>query len=75
MPDDLEIWTIFERPKDFPDHFVVRRFRVSSAGLEMDPTLWSIGDSLAEARASIPEHCTCLGREPGDEAQIVESWI
>ena len=78
MPEDgVSFFTIFERPRDYPNHFVVRRFDVhaSLAGVVLPCGNPSLADSLEAARAAVPAGCANVGREPGDDAKIVESWM
>jgi hypothetical protein len=66
------MWTIYEKPADYPDNWVVRMW----FGEVPDP-LAGVCDSLEHARAlirrsggSVPLH-----RSPGDAASIVETWL
>jgi hypothetical protein len=71
----LAIWTVYERPRDYPCGFIARRFEVSGLGpkptrqvikcLELEP----IRDKLERAGL------VCMARQEGDEPQIVESWV
>jgi len=78
-------WVIFENPADFPGQFVVRRnvllvgnANVSDSqptGYAIEDKPWLVVESLSQARALIPDDCYNLGRQNGDEPQIVEVWI
>jgi hypothetical protein len=71
----LTIWTVYERPRDYPCGFIVRAFEISSTGpqptghvikcLDLEP----IREKLQRAGL------TRLMRDEKDEPQIVESWI
>jgi hypothetical protein len=71
----LSIWTVYDRPRDYPTGWVARMFEVSGAGprptgyvikcMELEP----IREKLTRAGL------VCLTRQEGDEAQIVESWL
>lgn len=69
----LPMWTIYDHPSDYPLHFVVRSYLVNRGG-EHDSHI-ALAETLEEARGLIPSGQTCLGRQPGDEPQIVETWI
>lgn len=70
----LMMYTIFDHPDDFPDHFVVRHFQV--AGGEPQPLGFQLAHSLEEARAMVPARADyCLGRDPSDHPNIVETWF
>jgi hypothetical protein len=66
----LEMFTIYERPRDYPAHFVVRRFENG------DPTSdFAIALDLRGARNEVPLGLVRLARHPADEPHIVEVWL
>lgn len=73
----LEIFTIYERPADYPGHYVVRRWSIVAGVNDPVPALdpHAVVASLEAARASIPPGHVALERSVDDEPQIVESWI
>jgi hypothetical protein len=77
MNEHLLVVTIYENPRDYPGKFVARRFwiGVDRSGPRPEPEPLAVADSLDEIRAAIPQDMVCLGREPYDEPQIVESWV
>ena len=69
---DLLIWTICERPFDYPDLFTVRPFSMTAqAPCEIVAT----AATLDGIREMLPPGLTCQGREPGDLPVIVECWV
>lgn len=70
----LIIWTIYERPLDYPDGFVARPWEVRGAG-EPIPGDAHYFQTLEGARNFLPEGMYRLGRSPGDDGTITESWI
>lgn len=74
MNQSLPMWVIYDRPKDYPRHFVVRR-HLAGAGVVTADTDCQLADTLEEARKLIPPGLFNLGRSPHDEAQIVEVWV
>lgn len=66
----LELWTIYDSPIDLPGGFVARKWVLDKPTSEFlqDKTL----DGL---RAKLPHGLHCMPRSPGDEPQIVETWI
>ena len=73
----LAIWTVYERPKDYPDKFVARRFDIGSEGAKptasiiVTPDLQTLREILLlELHLSV-----CLTRNAADEPHIVESWL
>lgn len=65
-----EIWTVYDRPLDFPHNFVARKF------VGIQPTESTItGNSLEEVRAGLPPGVVKLDRAPDDDPKIVEVWL
>ena len=74
----LRIYQIYDRPADYPRHFVVRGFTIVRGQLEPVPDAepWSVCADLAEARRSLPAGVGArLSRDPSDPPSIVESWV
>ena len=72
----LEVWTIYQRPADYPGGFVARMHVVGATAALCGPTDRAyFGPTLDSVRGQLPSGLVCLGREAGDEPQIVESWI
>lgn len=69
-PNVLVVWVIYERPRDFPTKYVVRRW----CGLSPDakPLLF---DSLREARQAIPTGLFRLPQQQQDDPVILETWL
>lgn len=68
------MWVIYERPRDYPAYYVVRRWEVDAQGAR--PTQeHSLHASLQEAREAIPAGLALLTRSDQDEPQIVETWL
>lgn len=67
------IYTIFERPSDYPDHYVVREFHVTKEGSR--PGFARIAETLEEARWLIPLDLELISRASDDDPCIVESWM
>lgn len=71
----VSIYTIYANPLDFPGKFVVRRHVVEAGHSVPDVMPMVVADNLEGAREVLPPGSWCLGREPGDDQKIVESWI
>lgn len=71
--DDLTIWTIYDRPADFPEGFVVRPWTVTRGGVV--PGGAYVAPSLEDARAAVPAGLFRMDRAPDDDARIVETWL
>ena len=65
------IWVIYDHPKDFPAHFVVRVWY----GLTPDPQV-HVFDTLDAARAAVIQRGACANcRAECDEPVIAEVWL
>lgn len=71
----VELYTIHDRPTDYPDHFVVRRLFIQGVDFTVFDVVPRIGDTLEEAREYIPEGFVRMGRRYGDDAFILETWM
>lgn len=72
----LVIWTIYDKPSDYPEGFIARMHVASRKEANSGPTTATISaPTLNEVRAQLPPGLVCLGRNSCDEPQIVESWI
>lgn len=66
----LTAWSVFERPREFPEGFLARRF------VGVVPTEEVVrGDSLAAVRSQIPRGLAMLPRDAADDPKLREVWI
>lgn len=70
----MSIWTIYERPHDYPDQCVARRCEVSAGGVRMTNDMF-VADTVDELRMLLPPGLFCLSRDPKDDPVIVEVWL
>jgi hypothetical protein len=76
MPGELTLYVIFgPNATDYPGQYTVRTQMVRNGEIVHGAEPIGHGQTLDEARRLIPEWMTCLGRDRGDEPQIVEAWI
>lgn len=74
--DRLEMWTVYDHPRDLPEWFVARKFVVTPAGPQpttdvmLFKTLQSVRDYF-ETHTGLVR----LSRFEEDEPQIVEVWL
>jgi hypothetical protein len=74
LSEYLQMWTVYEKPKDYPDAFVARLHLVGKkASGPTDQAFF--GPSLENVRAQLPEGLVRMPRMPEDEPQIVEVWF
>jgi hypothetical protein len=74
MPGELTLYVIFA-PTTTDYRYTVRTQTVRGGEIVHGAEPVGHGRTLEEARRLIPEWMTCLGRDRGDEPQIVEAWI
>ena len=71
--DTLEIFTIYDRPTDYPTGFVVRRSEIRPEGIV--PKEAHTAPDLASARALVPRGLLRMPRCPDDDPVICELWL
>ena len=72
--DALAFFVIFDRPLDFPGHFVVRR-QFAVRGEVRNDVVPRLAASLEKARELVPPGLYRQPRQDGDDAFIVETWF
>jgi hypothetical protein len=71
---ELEVYTIYDHPSDYPNHFVVRKWLIR--GDKPIPTDWiRASKSLKVVRKYIPFDRVRIERSIEDNRYILESWI
>ena len=74
--EPMKCYTVYDHPKDYPDHFVVRAWLIHPDNPEPQPTEECfLATSLEEARTFVPEGLISIPRSPGDDEPIVETWM
>lgn len=70
----MDMYTIYEHPRDFPNGFVVRRWTVTGAPepVRGEATYHA---SIGEARRAVPQGLTLIPRSPDDDPKVLESWL
>lgn len=71
----LSVWTVYDRPSDYPDSFVARRHVVRAGGITVATLDAVFSTSLDGVRAKLPPGLYRMPRHADDEPHIVESWI
>jgi len=76
MPeDDLVLYVVFGRPRDYPGEFVVRRWSGRhNTPLDLGEP-FARGKTLGDVRRALPAGLFNLGRQPMDDPWIVEVWV
>jgi hypothetical protein len=71
----LAIWTVYARPKDYPEGFIARLHEVAEGEtIATDKTI-AKPELTPIQEAFLKAGLVKLARDPSDEPQIVESWI
>lgn len=71
----LKLFTIYDHPKDYPDHFVVRGFTIAGGVPipDKEPLLFKYLEVARQLMLGAGKHR--LPPNPEDDPVIVESWI
>lgn len=70
----MNIWTIYDHPKDYPDSFVARR-SVIGKHETITTTDMFVADTLDELHALLPPGMAWIPRMKMDDPKIVGVWI
>jgi hypothetical protein len=71
---ELEMFTIYDHPADYPNHFVIRRWTIADGKPHPDDAVILV-TTLVEARLHIKPGLCCIDREVNDDPKIMETWI
>ena len=70
----MELWSIYDRPKDHPRHCAVRKVLVEEEGLRPEDT--QLFASVQEARSALARRGLIrVPRAEQDEPSLVETWV
>lgn len=72
----LPVWTVYNKPKDFPHCFVARRFESGPGGTSVATPDVIISPDLEILREGM-ERCglVCMMRDEADDSVIIETWM
>jgi len=72
----LDVWVIYDHPRDQPDWYIVRRQQPTTTGtIQHESRAYGFHD-LEKARAWLAQQgLTRLDRHPDDDPVIVETWL
>ncbi len=74
--NEFPMYTIYDHPADYPEHWVVRAWWVDRDYLEPFPGGVALAETLQGARDALPiPNLTRLPPMPGDDPTIVETWL
>jgi hypothetical protein len=72
--DTMMQWVIYERPRDYPNQFVMRVWKIGAGTFSPTDDV-TLADTLDEIRKNVPPGLYCLGRYADDDPCIVEVWL
>jgi hypothetical protein len=70
----LSMWTVYDKPKDHPDGYIVRRFDCNADGPIATDDAYS-GELELIRNALWEAGLIRMQRHPDDQPQIVETWL
>jgi len=71
----MSVWTLYDHPRDDPTCYVLRRFDIVRGSAESTDIVFRSTDIGWLRAVAIDMGLFRIDRSPGDEPQIVESWI
>jgi hypothetical protein len=77
MKAPLRMWTVYERPSDYPENYVARMFEVDGTGPRATDSI-IIAKSLEQLREMLEFEmhlAVCIDRSPTDDPVVVEVWL
>lgn len=71
----LDLWTVYDHPRDYPELYVARRWVVTAGGIERTDDVRGahLIDTLRDEL--IDMGLTCIRRADDDDPVIVETWL
>lgn len=73
MEEPMTMFTVYEKPADYPIGFVVRKWLIFAGQAVAAEARFA--ESLEKARELIPVGFARIARNPNDDATVVESWL
>jgi hypothetical protein len=71
----MTVWVIYERPRDFPQGYVLRaQYAMRGGAVKPSADAW-YADDADKLRAIVPFGLARMPRMPDDDPKIVETWI
>lgn len=70
MSESLILYVVYEKPTDYPDLYVIRKF-IS----DIPDEIVGLGETLEKVRQYLPKGVVNIGRNDEDDPVIIEVWI
>ncbi len=74
MSNVLSQWVIYDHPRDYPEKFVMRRWKIGAENVLATDEM-ATADTLDEIRRAVPPGRYRLPRYRDDDPCIVEVWL
>jgi hypothetical protein len=74
MQDSLKIITIYNKPLDYPNHFIAREYFVNPEK-KVTGNVIAKEKTLSLVRKKIPRNMIRIIRSPEDDINVIETWI
>lgn len=72
----MSFWVIYDHPRDYPDHIMMRVWKVVPGNPNPVPQGDArLFDNIEQARESLPKGLYNIGRYEQDDPNIAEVWI
>jgi len=73
--DPLDLYVIYDHPKDHPNNFVVRRWKLAADGTLTAENDCFLAGTIDDARSFVPRGLVHIPRYPQDDPVITEVWM
>ncbi len=71
----LVMWTVYDHPRDYPQHFVARKWEIHPGGERMTDEILKFASLEILREVMQRKGLSRLTRSPGDDPVIVETWL
>lgn len=76
--EPLSIWCVYEKPRDYPNNWIARRWEIYCDGKTLPTNDVIVSLSLEDVRGCLESEqygLVRMVRHPNDDPKIVETWI
>lgn len=74
-PNTMDMWVVYDRPSDYPDYILARRWKISANGPTATQEIITF-DTLGACRDAFQgAGYVRLGRSAIDDETIIETWL
>jgi hypothetical protein len=73
--ETLKLWTVYDHPKDYPNHYVARLSEIGPRGVVRREQVMVSGGILGIRAQLAAMGLMRMARQPDDDPVIVEVWL